>query len=465
MRIPRLGQGLLAATVIAPLAMAQAQHPTVEDLLQRLEAQEQAIKVLERRLELKEEADATAAKSAGQVKASERGFTVQSADGKNQVKLRGVLHVDGRHMMSDEADLPDTYNIQRARPILEGTLGGIYDFRFMPDFGQGRTVIQDAYVTGRFAPSFAVTAGKYKSPVGLERLQSATDIRFVQRAFPTSLNPNRDIGFKVEGNVLDDRLSYAVAFVNGSNDGGSSETFTDTDVTSDKEYVARLFAHPFANSDSFGLRGLGLGIAGTYTEHTGNATQTFLPSFRTPAQATFFRYRGGTTPAVADGERTRLAPQFYYYAGRFGLMGECTEVSQDVSRETSIGLRSDTIDTTAWQLAASFFLTGEEATYRGYKPNSSFSLEDGTWGAFELTVRYHELEVDDAAFAGGADSFADPEAAARRASGFTIGLNWYLSQNLKWVINYERTSFEGGAAGGADRDDEEAVLTRVAVGF
>jgi len=33
------------------------------------------------------------------------------------------------------------------------------------------------------------------------------------------------------------------------------------------------------------------------------------------------------------------------------------------------------------------------------------------------------------------------------------------------VLNYERTSFEGGAAGGADREDEEAFLTRVALGF
>jgi len=160
-----------------------------------------------------------------------------------------------------------------------------------------------------------------------------------------------------------------------------------------------------------------------------------------------------------------LAPQFYYYAGRFGLLGEYTEVSQDVSRVATTGLRSDTIDTTAWQLAASFFLTGEEASYRGYKPNSSFSVEDGSWGAFELTARYQELEIDDLAFAGGADSFADPDASARKATSYGIGLNWYLSQNLKWVLNYERTSFEGGAAGGADRDDEEAVLTRVAVGF
>ena len=149
MRIRRLGQGLLAAAVIAPLALAQAQAaaPTMEELLQRLEQQEQAIKVLERRLEIKEETDATAAKSAGVVKASEKGFTVQSADGANNVKLRGVLHVDGRALLSeDDTIVDDQFLLRRVRPIVEGTVGGIYDFRFTPDFAQGRTVIQDAYV-------------------------------------------------------------------------------------------------------------------------------------------------------------------------------------------------------------------------------------------------------------------------------------------------------------------------------
>jgi len=351
------------------------------------------------------------------------------------------------------------------RPILEGTVGGIYDFRFTPDFGQGRTVIQDAYVTGRFKPGFQVTAGKFKAPLGLERLQSANDIRFVSRAFPTSLAPNRDLGLQAAGNLADNQFSYAVAWLNGSNDGGSSEAFGDVDLNDDKEWAARVFLHPFASSDNFALQGLGLGIAGTYTDQAGTATQPLLPTFRTPAQATFFRYRAGATPTLADGERTRLAPQLYYYAGSFGLIGEYTEVSQDVSRTVGTAVRSGTIDTTAWQLAASWFMTGEEASFRGFKPNSVFSIDKDTWGAFELAARYHQLTVDDRAFDGGLNSYADPAVSARKATGYSLGLNWYLNQNVKWVLNYEHTSFEGGAPGGGDRPDEQAVLTRVALGF
>ena len=464
-RVNRLTAAAVAAA-LAPLTAGAQAAPGNEELLQKIEELSQKVLVLERKLEVQDEAARAAAASAPVVKAGSKGFSLQSADGKNQVKLRGVVHVDGRFFASDTpAGVVDTWQATRVRPILEGTVGGIYDFRFTPDFGQGRTVIQDAYVTARFKPEVQVTAGKFKMPVGLERLQSANDIRFVSRAFPTSLVPNRDLGVQVAGNLLDDRLNYAVAWTNGVNDGGSSESFSDVDVNNGKDWSGRLFAQPFADSDRFALRGLGLGIAGTYTSETGTTSQTLLASYRTPAQATFFTYRTGATATVLDGERSRLAPQFYYYFGRFGLLGEYTTVSQRVSRTTSTVTRSDTLDTQAWQVAASWFLTGEEASFRGFKPNDVFSLADGTWGAFELVARYHELDTDDDAFVGGAASFADPDFAASQARGYAVGLNWYLNENLKWFLDYEHTSFDGGAPGGGDRDDEKVFLTRFALGF
>jgi phosphate-selective porin OprO/OprP len=464
----------LRAAIFAALAVplaAQAQEVSNEELLKRIEEQEQKILVLERKLEITDEAAASAKESAAVVSAGPKGFTLKSADGKNQLKLRGTLHLDGRYLDgTDPGGVVDSFQATRVRPIFEGTFANIFDFRFMPDFGQGRTVIQDAWVNARFNPAAALQFGKFKSPVGLERLQSANDMRWVQRAFPTALVPNRDIGFQLGGDVGGGRFSYQLAYLNGSNDGSSAETFTDADVNDDKEYALRLFAHPFAESDSFAVRGLGIGIAGTFTDQAGNSLQPLLPSFRTPGQSTFFRFRqfsttvGAPAGTIADGERTRLAPQLYYYVGSFGLMGEYTEVSQDVSRVVPAGVRERTVDTSAWQLAVSYFLTGEEASFRGYQPKTRFSLEDNTAGAFELKARVQSLSVGDEAFAGGANSFADPLASASQADSWGVGLNWYLNENVKWLLDYEHTTFEGGAATG-DRADEDAVQLRLAVAF
>jgi phosphate-selective porin OprO/OprP len=79
-------------------------------------------------------------------------------------------------------------------------------------------------------------------------------------------------------------------------------------------------------------------------------------------------------------------------------------------------------------------------------------------------ARYHELDIDDDAFVGGADSFANPATSASKASAWGVGVNWYLTQNYKWSLNYDVTTFDGGGATG-DRPDEEALFTRFAVGF
>ena len=44
-------------------------------------------------------------------------------------------------------------------------------------------------------------------------------------------------------------------------------------------------------------------------------------------------------------------------------------------------------------------------------------------------------------------------------------MNWYLNQNVKASLNYDRTRFDGGAVDGGDRPDEKAIFTRLGLAF
>lgn len=458
----------LSCAIALALLCGAAHADDVTDLRERLDQQELKIKVLERKLELEEEAKKAGAASATVVKAGPKGFSIGSADNANVAKLRGVLHFDGRRYFDDVTpSTADTFLLRRVRPTLEGTLNGIFDYRFTPDFAGGRTIILDAFVAARLAPWATITAGKFKVPVGLERIVSAGDMRFIERGFPTSLLPNRDLGVQLSGNLAKG-VSYSVGYFNGVNDGGSSDSFGDVQGDTAGDWAARIFFTPFESSDNSALRGLGFGIAGTYVDATGSTGTTLLPGYRTPGQQSFFSYRstsGEAQGTYADGERIRITPQAYYTNGSFLALGEYAQVSQDVTRVTpTAGTRSESLDHSAWQVQLAWFLTGEEQSIRGFKPNSVFSPKDGTWGALEVAARYHELDIDNDTFVGGANSFANPATAASKASAWGVGVNWYLTQNYKFSVNYEVTSFDGGAAAG-DRGDEKALLTRFGVVF
>ncbi len=465
---------IAALLPFAGIALAQTAPAPDNDLRSEIEEQKQRLLILERKLELSEEAAKSAASSAPKITANASRVQVGSADGANFVRFRGTLHADYRAFGGDSVpETADTFLLRRVRPTFEGTFGNIYDFRFTPDFGGGRSVIIDAYVAARFNPAAVITLGKFKPSVGLERLQSGADLRFIERGLPTSLVPNRDIGVQLSGDIAGSVFSYQVGYFNGVTDGGSSESLPTPDVESDTagDFAARVFFQPFLNSENFSLRGLGFGIGATWQDVDGLPTNTYLAAYRSPGQQSIFSYRANTATGVtpnnatfADGQRLRLAPQFYYSRGQFGILGEWTQVEQDVSRTVGGVTRSDTLTNTAWQTQFSWFLTGEDEAYRGFTPNSTFRPGKTGSGAFELVARYQVLDVDNAAFIGGATSFANPLTAVSKATAYGVGLNWYPWNTVKLSINYDLTEFEGGAATG-DRDDEQALFSRFAINF
>ena len=364
------------------------------------------------------------------------------------------MQADSRWFIDDAASgkANDTFLLRRVRPIFEGTVFGKYDFRVMLDFGSGVTpstnnnaYVQDAYFNARWLPEFQLQGGKFKEPVGLERLQSGANLLFIERGYPSSLVPNRDVGFMLQGDILDGLLNYQLGAFNGVADGGSADLEASGD---EKDGAARLFAHPFIKTDIEALQGLGIGIAGTYGNEEG-ALRTFV----SPGQQRIFGYSSGV---VADGEHWRLAPQGYWYWGPFGLFAEYVVSNQKV-RGTSGFAR---FEHTAWQVAASYVLTGEKNSWRGITPKRPFSLREGGWGAWEIAARIQQLNVDDDVFPG----FASATSSATEANSWGVGLNWHLNRNFKLQVNYEKSDFKGGTSE-LLRDGEQIVFTRAQISF
>ncbi len=484
------------AALVLPMGAALAQTapaPDVTELLKRLDEQDKRIKSLEHKLEEQQQGGGQSDKSSGEaavttpnvspqgpltsnsatpataVRPAGRQFAISSADGANVIRFRGNLQVDGR-WYSDKItpETADTFLFRKVRPYIEGTFDNIYDFRLMPDFGGGKAIIVDAFVAGRFQSWLTVQAGKFKGPVGLERLQPDQFNRFMELGLPSDLVPNRDLGVQVGGDFLGGTVSYAVGLFDGVSDGTSTDANASPDQDNDgkKDIEARLFSQPFIRSDNPYLRGFGFGVGGTYVNSTGSATNTLLPTYKTSSQQNFFTYRTGATATYADGRRERLSPQLFYYGGSLGVLAEYVKVDQDVSRQvTAAERRSAELNNSAWQFMVSYFLTGEQASYNNFVAKSTFEPGRQGWGAWEIAARFEELRIDNAAFLGGAASFADPAASPRAAIAYGIGLNWYLTQYVKLMLNYERTRFDGGAALGADRPDENALMLRFMLAF
>lgn len=380
------------------------------------------------------------------VKAGQDGFILQSADRDFVLRLRGGLQLDSRWFVADtEKQNLDTFLGRRVQPTLEGTVHGKYDFRLTYDVVDSRANLLDAYVNLRPTTAVQVRFGKFKAPVGLERIQAALDTRFVELAYPTSIAPNRDYGVIVHGEVADARFAYAGGLMNGPPDGGS----TDIDVNDGKDVVGRVFLTPFSKDETSLLRGLGVGIAGTWGDQSGP-----LASYRSAGRATVHTFASDVT---ADDKRTRVQPQGYFFSGSFGLLGEFAR-SEQTGKHAGERIQ---FQTEAFMISATYLLTGEPASFKAIVPTRPFDFAHGS-GAIELAARYHELSVDPVVFHRG---LSDPAKSVRRAGTWGAGVNWYWNKNARFTVDYELTEFRRGAAESTNRRTERFVQTRFQVGF
>jgi phosphate-selective porin OprO and OprP len=428
----------------------------------KVDETDQIARIASRKLELLEEQLATKAKEAPTILVDEKGFGLRSGDGAYQIRFHGLLQADSRWFLNDTSlsDRLDTFLIRRFRPAIDGTLFNLADFRFVPDFAGGTAVIFDGYIDLHPAPFARLRAGKFKAPLGLERLQSDADLPIIERALTQYLTPNRDLGLALWGDIAGGIVNYSVGVYNGTVDNGN----VDVDSNHAKDFVGRILIQPFKYEPLKALGALGLHLGASRGDRRGLPTAPLLPAFRTAGLNTFFSYLAPTDP---DGSHTpfayltqsRLNPGLFYYYGPIGVLTEAVWSRQEVRKANTTA----TLTHKAAHATASFVLGGKNG-YDGATPAQPLDLAKGTLGALEVAMRWNWLKVDDATF----PDYADITKSASKAQGWAGALSYIPSRTLRVAVNYERTTFTGGggsAAAPKDRTTEAVVIGRVQVNF
>lgn len=452
------------STPVAPVAEGKA----LEEVTHKLDDLDQQIKVLQRLRENDLDSASSVTKSAAKIQAGASGLWIRSPDSTFGFRPRAIVRIGANWDLDDEQNKTlDNAQVQTARLGFDFALYKFVEGKVNLDVSKGNAAaLQDGYLSLKLAPWVAVGAGKFQVPLGWERFISPSDLLFYDRALPSQIAPNRDVGLQFAGKLGNGVVEYAV----GAFDGGSDGSNIDKDFNDDKDLYGRLWLAPARNTGIELLEGLGFGVGVSGGQHDGAVPS----SYKTTSGNTFFSWNAADS---LDGHGFRIAPQLAWTAGSYAVWGEWIASREVVYRGAATTITTDSVSgkivygtaksttakpskslwTTAWQVGASWVLTGEDASFGGVKPAHPWG-KDG-WGALELSGRISQLVVSDAAFHGAA--YADSTKSARQALSYGGAINWHLVKGTRLQAGYERTQFKDGAATGKvvrDRKPENQLF-------
>jgi phosphate-selective porin OprO/OprP len=373
------------------------------------------------------------------------GFFLQSPDGAFRFTLGGLLQVRGTAFEGGLEGRTSQFELERMRFELGGDFYGRYHFNVEPKFTESEVELEEAWIGSDLGRGGArLLLGRMKEPFSLEEMLPRKHFDFPTFSILNQFVPAEDHGVTLLGGSLDAPLEYGAALYNGT--GGD-------DLNNDKDIAARLVSRPWARREGSPFQRLQFGGAVTYGRQDADLTGAELV---TEAKAPFLAFEPGSR---ADGERTRLGLEAAWLAGPAAISAELIRVDEDLSG----GSGDVQNDTTGWYVSASWVVTGEEKSFRGVKPAHPLTASAAGPGAFQLALRYSDLDLDEGLIDGGlvaASSFPDG------VRTWDVGLNWYTTAHTKVMLHFLHTQYEQDVTiQGDSRGSENALLLQLQVHF
>tara|TARA_R110001592_G_scaffold363248_1_gene682107 strand:- start:966 stop:2273 length:1308 start_codon:yes stop_codon:yes gene_type:complete len=404
-------------------------------------ALEQRIKALEE--QLLSGADKPADKDAVKATTNGRSLTFTGEDFSFQVGGRMQLDAATYDASKEDNAFGDGTDVRRAYLELRGSMYENWSYRLQYDFarnsGPDRSArgIRDAWIKyDGFGP--AITVGQFKEPFGLEGSASNLNLTFIERSLTNVFYANRRIGVGVSDAYPN--WTYAIG---AFGDEAGNENVQEADEV--WEAAGRLTYAPL-NVEG---RVIHLGASARHQEQKDDSRNTLRFRERPESNVTNVRLIDtGQIEGVDDAQYFGL--EAAAVVGPFSLQSEWMETQ--VGRENG----ADDVDFNAWYTYAGFFLTGESRPYKygvfdRLKPKST--VGEGGIGAWEVALRYSTADLTNGPIIGGEED------------NFTLGLNWYATQNVKFQANYIKVLELDRPDSQYDDEDLDSFVLRAQVDF
>ena len=392
-------------------------------------------------------------------------FNLASPDGQYTIGFAGVAQFDmGDYVSFDPRShvvgpqqLSNGVNARRARIGFAGKAAGDWSYAFIYDAGNSQDTTQRGIETAQIVyggiKGLALELGYSNTFFTLDQSTSSNDLLFLERASPSNIATNFNTG--------DNRSNVGFRFFG------------------DRYWLGGYLTGPVASSDSHTNVGERLGAfqraafqvfnGRDYNVHLGVGVDELIDAPTT----------GPGTPqtvSLSDQPELRIDPTTLLNTGTLGTAAHPFDGGYVLDLESAAvwrnlfwqgeyyhydigrrGLADDGFDGGYGQVA--WTLTGEShrynpqagAYYRIY-PDHPFSLKDGGLGAIELAARVSYIDLVDH-YSPAVALSADPAAVeGGRQTGYSLGLNWYPNDLLRFMLDYNHVDFDkrnGAAVAGA----------------
>lgn len=381
------------------------------------------------------------------------GLEIQSADGKNKIKLTGRVQLDTRSF--DHDNDADTFDIRRAYLGVEGKVAQYYEYKLVGSFDSA-TKLDEGFLNINWWKPVQFQFGQFKNPISLEERTSSRFTNFMERSYVNndSLTPGKEQGAMIHGNPTD-WIGYGVASINGlgqntDNTNGSSDNF---------QYVGHIdanLAEPLGHKNQ--VMHLGLN-----TSHW-NADETNSKTFDSKQKTLG---RGEEFFSVSSNSPTELKKQMYGYElayayNNWKVQGEyaTTEFDTGVNKQDMSAYYADI----GWLISGEEYAKAYKTSNMGgkfdrIKPNKEFDPNTFSGGAWEMVAGLSAFDAKDfTSTSAGLKSSGATDVDTKR-----VGLNFIPSPNTKLMLNYTDTDYNGTKIAG--ESGEKALMFRVQYDF